>query len=72
MDRLSSQLDRSGESAPDADDAVIGFGPGDEHLIAQSRHHLSIDRQLFDLSELDILYQADNAALWTFMRPSGT
>ena len=71
MDRLSSQLDRSGESAPDADDAVIGFGPGDEHLIAQSRHHLSIDRQLFDLSELDILYQADNAALWTFMRPSG-
>ena len=26
---------------------MIGFGPGDEHLIAQSRHHLSIDRQLF-------------------------
>ena len=71
MDRLSSSLDRLQDSAPDADDGVIGFGRGDEHLVAESKLHLRIDRQLFDLAELDIMYQSDNAALWTFMRPSG-
>ena len=71
MDRLSSQLDRSEESASGADGSVIGFGAGDEHLVAASRHHLAINRELFDLAELDCLYQAETAALWTFMRPSG-
>src|SRR5688500_10458207 len=71
MDRLSSQLDRSDESVMDTDEPLIGFGPGEENLIAETRHHLSINPQLFDLAELDILYQAENAALWTFMRPSG-
>ena len=71
MDRLSSKLDRLEDSAPDPNDPVVGFGGGDEHLIAHSQHHFSIDRQLFELAELDVLYQADNAVLWTFMRPSG-
>ena len=71
MDRLSSHLDRPEEGEADAGEGAIGFGPGDEHLVRESRQHLRIDRQLFDLAELDILYQADNAALWTFMRPSG-
>ena len=71
MDRLSSKLDRLEDCAPDPNDPVVGFGGGDEHLIAHSQHHFSIDRQLFELAELDVLYQADNAVLWTFMRPSG-
>jgi DSF synthase len=71
MDRLSSQLDRSDEHAMDTDESLIGFGPGEEHLIAETRHHLGINRQLFDLAELDVMYQAEHAALWTFMRPSG-
>ena len=71
MDRLSSKLDRLEDSAPDPNDPVVGFGGGDEHLVAHSQHHFSIDRQLFELAELDVLYQADNAVLWTFMRPSG-
>jgi DSF synthase len=70
MDRLSGQLDRLDESPSSLDDAV-GFGGGDEYLIEQSRQHSRIDNQLFDLVELDILYRADDAALWTFMRPSG-
>jgi len=70
MDRLSSQLDRSDDGTHDPNEPVVGFGSGDEHLIAQSHHHFSINRQLFDLAELDILYQAETAALWTFMRPS--
>ena len=71
MDRLSSQLDRLEDSSADPNDPVVGFGGGDEHLVAHSKHHFSIDRQLFDLAELDILYQAENAILWTFMRPNG-
>ena len=71
MDRLSSHLDRPEEGEADAGEGAIGFGPGDEHLVRQSRQHLRIDRQLFDLAELDILYQAESAARWTFMRPAG-
>ena len=71
MDRLSGQLDRSDESPSSLDDAVVGFGSGDEHLVERSRRDSRINSQLFDLAELDILYQADEAALWTFMRPSG-
>jgi DSF synthase len=71
MDRLSSPLDRLDDNPTDSDDAVIGFGRGDEHLIEQSQLHFRIDRQLFDLAELDVLYQSETAALWTFMRPSG-
>ena len=71
MDRLSGQLDRLDESPQDSGDGVVGFGAGDEHLIEESHRHLRIDRQLFDLAELDILYQANNAVLWTFMRPTG-
>jgi DSF synthase len=70
MDRLSGHLDRLEDNC-DADEAVIGFGGGDEHLVEHGRRHARIDRQLFDLPELDVLYQADDAALWTFMRPSG-
>lgn len=71
MDRLSGQLDRMGENPSSLDDAVVGFGGGDEYLVEQSRQHNRIDSQLFDLAELDILYVADDATLWTFMRPSG-
>jgi DSF synthase len=71
MDRLSSSLDRMDGSTADPNDPVVGFGAGDEHLVAHSQHHFSIDRELFELAQLDILYQADNAVLWTFMRPSG-
>jgi len=71
MDRLSSPLDRSDDEKADPSESVVGFGGGDEHLVTHSQHHFSIDRQLFELAELDILYQADNAVLWTFMRPSG-
>ena len=70
MDRLSRQLDRVDE-AFDSDETAIGFGVGDEHLVAESRQHLRIGRELFALEELDVLYRSEEAALWTFMRPNG-
>ena len=71
MDRLPGQLDRSDESLAHGDDAVIGFGTGDEHVVEAGRKLPPIDRQLFALAELDVLYRADDASLWTFMRPDG-
>ena len=71
MDRLSGQLDRVDDELSSVGDGAIGFGSGDEHLISESRQHVRISRKLFELTELDVLYQADHAALWTFMRPVG-
>ena len=70
MDRLSSKLDRLDEETSDSTGSVVGFGSGDEHLVSESQLHFRINRQLFDLAELDVLYQAETATLWTFMRPS--
>lgn len=70
MDRLSGPLDRLDDSTV-SHHGVIGFGAGDEHLIEESRRHAQIDGKLFELVELDVLYRAEEAALWTFMRPSG-
>jgi DSF synthase len=71
MDRPSGQLDRSDESLPHGIDPIIGFRAGDEPLVEQGRMHARIDRQLFELAELDVLYRADDATLWTFMSPDG-
>jgi DSF synthase len=71
MDRPSGRLDRSDESLPHGNESVIGFGTGDEHLVDRHRLQSRIDRQLFELTELDVLYRPDDATLWTFMRPDG-
>src|SRR6478609_11810521 len=71
MDRLTGRLDHSDESLPRDDDSVIGFGAGDEHLIQRESKISNIDRQLFELAELDVLYRPDDATLWTFMNPGG-
>lgn len=68
MDRASGHLD---QCVSGTDDTVVGFAGGDGHLVAESRRHLEIDARLFGLPELDVLYQAGDAALWTFMRPRG-
>lgn len=69
MDRLTGRLDRSDEGLLRDDDSVIGFGAGDEHLIQREPKLSRIDRQLFELAELDVLYRPDDAVLWTFMNP---
>jgi DSF synthase len=71
MDRLPGQLDRFDESLQHGDNGVIGFGAGDEHLVETGSPRPHIDRELFELAELDVLYRPDDASLWTFMRPEG-
>ena len=71
MDRQTGQLGRSDESLSHNNDAVIGLGSGEEHLVEQGGQHARLDRHLFELAELDVLYRPDDATLWTFMRPGG-
>ncbi len=43
----------------------------DDELLAESALHSSIPDELFDLKELDVLYEDRSAALWTYMSPNG-
>jgi len=44
---------------------------GDEELLVESVKHAAIPDGLFELNELDVLYDDRTAALWTFMNPEG-
>jgi DSF synthase len=71
MDRLSGHIENIEPASHEADSSIIGFGPGDEHLLDESARHGAIDSRLFALDELDCLYEAPTATLWTYMRPKG-
>jgi DSF synthase len=43
----------------------------EELLIERSANRLALPEALFNLAELEVLYQADIQTLWTFMRPEG-
>jgi DSF synthase len=71
MDRLSGHIENVEPVSHEADASAIGFGSGDAHLIEESVRHRAIDPQLFELDELDCLYETHSATLWTYMRPGG-
>lgn len=71
MDRLPGDLDGRNDSGPIADVPAIPLKGGDELLLGQSGRRLQISERLLKLAELDVLYDEDRKALWTFMRPSG-
>ncbi len=67
MDRLSSDLSASeGEAA----EAPLMFGGEAARLLHDAELRLAIPDRLFALSELDVLYDEDAEALWTYMRPA--
>lgn len=41
----------------------------EEELLAESALHASVPKELFDLSELDVLYDDTSATLWSYMNP---
>lgn len=71
MDRVSGQIERVDDILGSGETPLVGFGEGEEYLLRESALHGAIDRQIFELAELDCLYQAEVGALWTFMRPAG-
>ncbi len=42
---------------------------GDDEMFAESALHAAIPAKLFELEELDVLYDEQQRALWTFMNP---
>ncbi|MXP25330.1 enoyl-CoA hydratase [Altererythrobacter indicus] len=54
-----------------SDGSAIGFGEGDEYLVRESALHLAIEDDLFALKELEVFYDSQMQALWTYMRPEG-
>ena len=71
MDRVAGQIEQMDDGLGAGETPLIGLGEGDEYLLRESALHGAIDRQIFELVELDCLYRADVAALWSFMRPAG-
>ncbi len=71
MDRLASSLEPGHTGPSDSDQPMMVLGAGDEHLVASSSRHLNIPEELFQLKELDNIYEDSRQTLWTFMRPTG-
>jgi DSF synthase len=69
MDRLSGGLDRTEENDPLAEPSAIPLEAKDEWLLENSALRLNVPEALFDLDELDVLYNAEHRTIWTFMRP---
>ncbi len=69
MDRLSGGLDGRDGIEQSLDASAIPLNNSDEALLRSSDERLAMPGELFKLDELDVLYDADRRALWTFMRP---
>lgn len=71
MDRVTGGLDRiQDNSFGDERPAIILTG-GEESLVCTSDPISSAPEELFRLNELDVFYDTEHRALWTYMRPSG-
>lgn len=70
-------MQRSKNSRAEPNDAPVTttspqFSPErDAELLRESRERLLLPEELFELRELEVLYQPTNETLWTFMRPAG-
>lgn len=71
MDRLSGDLGRNDEGARLDSAPAVPLRDEAEHLVSQARDRLAVPQKLFNLDELDVLYDAEHRALWTFMHPTG-
>lgn len=71
MDRLSGHIENVEPVSDQTDASAFEFGGGDEHLVEEHARRREVDPQLFELAELDCLYESQTATLWTYMRPQG-
>lgn len=69
MDRLARTPDQLGDDASSVDESMMPLPDRDEFLVERSVQRSALPERLFNLGELEVLYQADTRALWTFMRP---
>lgn len=69
MDRVNGELNSSGTASVVRDAPVFTLEGDSEPLVEESAWHNAIPTELFQLDELDVLYEADDQAVWTFMNP---
>lgn len=70
MDRHSSDLSAREGILTAAADSPLLFGEDASGLLDGAQRRLAIPDRLFALSELDVLYDDEEQALWTYMRPA--
>ncbi|MEO5587729.1 MAG: crotonase/enoyl-CoA hydratase family protein [Novosphingobium sp.] len=70
MDRLASDLDKDHEGSTHLDAPAIPLNASEETLLEHSVQRLSVPERLLNLAELEVLYETEARALWTFMRPA--
>lgn len=71
MDRQSGSLDSRESGGRSSEDSAIPLEAGDEHLVIASARRAAIPEKLFNLNELELLYEDERETLWTYMRPPG-
>ena len=71
MDRLTGDLEMQSEDGQMSDIPAIPLSNAEEGLLRQSAARLALPERLFALDELDVLYDASQRAIWTFMHPAG-
>ena len=70
VDRLPRELDSSAEFDGFVEGAAFRGDPALATIADRSSLRLSTPPELFNLAELDVLYDQDAEAIWTFMRPA--
>ena len=71
MDRVTGGLDRIQNNSFGDDRPAIILTASDERLVRAANPILSAPEELFRLNELDVFYDDEHRALWTYMRPAG-
>lgn len=71
MDRLNGGLDRVDAGADDGDSPLFFAREGETGTGKEEAGRLSVPQELYSLNELDIFYEDEVEALWTYMRPAG-
>lgn len=69
MDRLSGDLEGNEDGGGLRDTPAIPLRSEAEILLERSAQRLAVPDELLNLNELDVLYDGESSALWTFMRP---
>lgn len=71
MDRLNRGLDRVDTDSDDTDQPLFFSHGKSADVVGESLRHLAVPQGLYSLNELDVFYEDDLKALWTYMRPQG-
>src|SRR5438874_3009382 len=71
MDRLAGDLERRNDDGQQFDSSSVSLINNEEFMLRRSAERLAMPERLFALEELDVHYDSDHRALWTFMRPKG-